>query len=238
MFGARRLAKRSIIGTRVSALSAKGGHFYEQGVIQSTLAWPNGEEVYTVSFVDGTTCTLRDADIVGVGFRTVASTQLAHGQRVYITHAGREVSGSIHRASSSSSSQSSSEDDEDDDASTKYVRVRIFSDGGEVTVSRRLEDVRLMPSRKSARLQDQDYNRLADTGTSQPDTPKKRAVSHVIDVPTPPAKYRLVLMSVTRHKYLHPVRKVRVCIVTSVTRHRRPHPVRKVHLCTDVSHAS
>ena len=47
MFGTRRLAKRSIIGTQVCARWAEDGRYYP-GVIQTTTEWPNGEEVYTV----------------------------------------------------------------------------------------------------------------------------------------------------------------------------------------------
>lgn len=49
-------------------------------------------------------------------------------------------------------------------------------------VQKRLEEVRLLESRKSARLADQDtdFARLADMATD-----RKRTASHTIDVPAP-----------------------------------------------------
>jgi len=88
-------------------------------------------------------------------------------------------------------------------ATTPSNQLRVVISGPcneNIEVTRRVEDVRLMESRKSARLQDQDmdYIRLADpplgvTGgngvTSGGLECKKRTVSSVIDVP---AKHRLV----------------------------------------------
>ena len=80
--------------------------------------------------------------------------------------------------------------DADDDTrlSVKIAAGSGLLDAVDLTVNRRLDDIRLMASRKSARLQDHDtdYSRLADL---HPET-KKRPVSHVIDVPTPAAKFR------------------------------------------------
>ncbi|ELU09886.1 hypothetical protein CAPTEDRAFT_225922 [Capitella teleta] len=169
MFSSRRLAKRSIIGTRVCA-PWSDGRFYP-GQIQSTSTWPNGEEVYSVIFDgDGATKTFRDVDLIGPGFHTITSTALKRGQKVFITHQGREVKGVVRMMN-------------DDD-------VQIELD--DIIVHRRLEEVRVLESRRSARLQDQgdqDYSRLADV--HPPSEPgKKRTVSHVIDVPIPAPKQR------------------------------------------------
>ena len=49
MFGSRRLAKRSIVGTQVCAVWPEDGRYYP-GVIKSTTEWPDGQEVYNVQF--------------------------------------------------------------------------------------------------------------------------------------------------------------------------------------------
>ena len=184
MFSTRRLAKRSIIGTRVSA-PWTDGRFYP-GHIQSTQTWPNGEEVYQVLFDDGYSKTFRDRDIIGPGFQPVTAVTLRPGQKVFLTHQGREVKGVVKRHNSDS-----------DEVSIELVRVPN-QDWGEdwkvPMVRRRLEDVRMLESRRSARLQDQggqDYSRLADPHSA--DNTKKKAVSHVIDVPVPAPKIRWVL---------------------------------------------
>jgi hypothetical protein len=169
MFSSRRLAKRSIIGTRVCAPWSDGRYY--PGQIQSTTNWPNGEEVYSVVFDgDGASKTFRDVDLIGPGFQTITTATLKRGQKVFITHQGREVKGVV-------------ESTEGDD-------VHIELD--DVVVHRRLEEVRVLESRRSARLQDQgdqDYSRLADLHpASEPG--KKRTVSHVIDVPIPAPKQR------------------------------------------------
>jgi hypothetical protein len=171
MFGSRRLAKRSIIGTRVCA-PWNDGRYYP-GVISTTQTWPNGEEVFTVTFDDGYSKTLQDRDLIGPGFQTIQHAKLKSGQRVFITYNGREVSGKV----------------EDHDTSEDNVFIRIESGSEDIEIDRKLEEVRLLPSRKSSRLQkqDTDYSRLADMPTSEA---KKRTVSQIIDVPSPAAKQR------------------------------------------------
>jgi len=168
MFSTRRLAKRSIVGTRVCA--PWSDERYYPGYIQSTQTWPNGEDVYTIVFDDGYQKVCRDMEIIGPGFQTIHVARLKKGQKVYLTHRGREVSGTVVEY-----------DPERDEV---VVDVR-----DEIELVRKLEDVRLMESRKSARLQDQDtdYSRMADL---HPELPKKRTVSSVIEVPA--AKQRSV----------------------------------------------
>ncbi|KAG8282437.1 c-clamp [Homalodisca vitripennis] len=66
--------------------------------------------------------------------------------------------------------------------SVSFVAVAVFQRQleGQLEVRKRLEEVRLLESRKSARLMDQDtdFARLADMAGD-----RKRASSHVIDVP-------------------------------------------------------
>ena len=89
---------------------------------------------------------------------------------MYLTHNGREVSGRV-----------ISHNKESDEVLV-HVKPSYAEDDGELF--RPLEELRLMASRKSARLQDQDtdYSRLADIHSSES---KKRTVSNVIDVPFP-----------------------------------------------------
>lgn len=172
MFGSRRLAKRSIIGTRVCA-PWNDERFYP-GVITSTQTWPNGEEVFTINFDDGYTKTFQDKDLIGPGFQTIHSVKLKKGQKVYITFNGREMSGKVEL--------------HDVIQDNVFIHMDLPSGTDEIEIDRKIDDVRLLPSRKSSRLQkqDTDYSRIADMSTES----KKRTVSHVIDVPIPAAKQR------------------------------------------------
>ena len=174
MFGSRRLAKRSIIGTRICAPWSDGRYY--PGVISATQTWPNGEEVFTIMFDDGYNKTLQDKDLIGPGFQTIQHAKLKPGQRVFITYNGREVSGKV----------------EDHDTIEDNVLIRVESGPAgteDLEIDRKLEEVRLLPSRKSSRLQkqDTDYSRMADMPSSES---KKRTVSQIIDVPGPSAKQR------------------------------------------------
>ncbi len=74
MFGTRRLAKRSIIGTRVSA-PWQDGRYYP-GTIQATETAINGDEYFTLLFDDGYTKTLTDREIIGPGFQPITTAKL------------------------------------------------------------------------------------------------------------------------------------------------------------------
>merc|ERR1719266_2915882 len=95
----------------------------------------------------GTVLECREAEIVGPGFLTnlPVDTRLLPGQGVFVTNGGREVEGQV------------AEHDFEQD----LVEV-VAKDIGPIT--KRLEDIRLMESRKSARLlnTDTDFSRLAD----------------------------------------------------------------------------
>lgn len=167
MFGNRRLAKRSILGTRICA-PCQDGRFHP-GVIQaqrSSENLPDNEQVFTVVFDNGNSGYFRGSEIIGPGFQQVSQLVLKPGQKVYLTLNGREISGEV----------ASHEIDRDE----VHVSLKL-PNGEEVNVPRKIDEIRLMESRKSARLldQDTDYSKLADLHSE----PKRRAVSHVIDVP-------------------------------------------------------
>lgn len=167
MFGTRRLAKRSIVGTRVAA-KWQDGRYY-QGVIKSEYAeeTPFTDAVYTVLFDEGYDRHITSKNIIGPGFQPQTTCVLKNGQQVFLTLNGREVAGLVinHVV----------------DVDEVLVEVQL-NNGDNIEVIKRLEDLRLMKSRKSARLQDQatDYSKLADLQLSEP---KKRTVSSGIDVP-------------------------------------------------------
>ncbi|GFY58521.1 DUF4772 domain-containing protein [Trichonephila inaurata madagascariensis] len=156
----KRLAKRSILGTRVCAPNAQG--VFVPGVIQATRT-DDHRSVYTVSLDDKTVAEYGQAELVGPGFKSVMDVILQRGQRVFVTHNGREVKGIVcdHRPD------------------TDEIELSLPSAG--LILKKRLEEIRLIESRKSARLLDldTDYSRLAD---GQPE-PRRRASSLSIDVP-------------------------------------------------------
>ena len=182
MFGNKRLAKRSIVGTRVCGLWPQDGRYYP-GIIQSQVSEESitSSAVYVVRFDDGFCQHVKSRCIVGPGFQPVATTTLKRGQKVFITLNGREVCGTVicH----------------DRDIDDVVINVRTPT-GDDFETGRKLEDVRLLESRKSARLvdqQDTDYSKLADlhlsanTNSNSNTAPadvgsKKRMPSHVIDV--------------------------------------------------------
>ncbi|TMW48386.1 hypothetical protein DOY81_006533 [Sarcophaga bullata] len=207
----RRLAKRSIIGTKVCAPGPDG--LWYSGVIQDVKTPPtstitsadaniNTEDVpketkymvrfdfKTQDFTNGASLdarrsvsvhtspalTLRrnamikeflESDLIGPGFRSIMGIKLQPGQRVYLTYNGRETSGDVLL-----------HDMENDE-----VVVKITAIGCEepIELKKRLEEVRLLESRRSARLADQerdtDFARLADMGGD------RRKTSHSIEVP-------------------------------------------------------
>ncbi len=161
----KRLAKRSILGTRVSA--PFDGHYYS-GIIQGTKTTNLDirETLYCVLFdnkVNGRKILLdfKPAQLIGPGFQSITAANLNKGQKVYITHNGREVSGFVdcHNIST------------DEVFLTVDVSPNFYNNNNSlinqtIQVRRRLEEIRLSESRKSARLLelDTDYSRLACEG--------------------------------------------------------------------------
>jgi hypothetical protein len=91
MYGTKRLAKRSIVGSRVCAQWSDG--IFYPGLISSV----ENRSLYTVRFEDGYSKVYKEADIVGQGFRGIWSTHLKFGQKVYFTNNGREMVGHVQK---------------------------------------------------------------------------------------------------------------------------------------------
>ncbi|KAF7276371.1 hypothetical protein GWI33_010427 [Rhynchophorus ferrugineus] len=106
----KRIAKRSIIGTRVCA-PVQDGKYYS-GVIQAVKTPAHIEPQsnclnltpdtrYTVRFdsrqgnVGGTTVEYFEADLIGPGFHSVVGTELVRNQKCFVTFNGREVCGEV-----------------------------------------------------------------------------------------------------------------------------------------------
>jgi len=161
----KRLAKRSIIGTRICAPVPVGGvELYMPAVISATRYTgtdPELNTVYTVTFNRdqkwASSCPARAEyranELIGPGFSSVSQAKLLPGQRVFITYFGREVAGTI-----------SAIDDHEvqlalDMPASKDSLLSLSS------VKRRRDEIRLLESRKSARLADSDtpdFFRLAN----------------------------------------------------------------------------
>lgn len=173
MFSNRKLAKRSIIGTKICALWQDGRYY--PGTIQNY----SGDEglvfgpTYNIQFDDGYIKEVRVNEIIGPGFQTLSSSNLKHGQKLFLTLNGREVPGIV----------------VNHDKISDVVLINVkMSNGEEMEIERKTDELRLIESRKSARLvdQDTDYSKLADL-TLHPsinENKRSRTVSHVIDVPS------------------------------------------------------
>ncbi|XP_033303112.1 zinc finger protein 395 isoform X2 [Bombus bifarius] len=176
----KRLAKRSIIGTRVCAPGEDGKYY--SGVIHAVKTPASAASESGLSITPKTRYSVRfdsvpggrppspsteysDRDLIGPGFGSVTSAHLVPGQKVYLTYNGREIHAEV--------TQHREHLDE--------VDVIIVPNGQEtMRLTKRIDEVRLLESRKSARLADQDtdFARLADMAGD-----RKRASSHSIDVP-------------------------------------------------------
>lgn len=163
------MAKRSILGTRI-ACCLDDGKYYGGVICAVKNLDEGGPPIYSVR-VEGERRAreVREGDIVGSGFTAVGSVKLRSGQKVYITHNNREVNGSVlyHRPN----------------IDEVLISVINPETGMKQDVKKRLEDIRLLESRKSARLADQDtdFAKLADMSTDR----KERKPSQTIDVPAP-----------------------------------------------------
>jgi len=114
-----------------------------------------------------------DADLVGPGFKPVTSIKLEAGQLVYVTHMQREMAGKVVRH----------------DFDSQDVIITL-NDGDCETLLKKIEEVRLLESRKSARLinSDTDFSKLADLNISQISNvtaaeQARKAISKAIEVP-------------------------------------------------------
>lgn len=105
MSAGKRLAKRSIVGTRVGGPCKETGH-YNPGVIigcknMDELSFSNchtgvtANTRYVVRFETGESREFKENELVGPGFGNVGSLKLRSGQKVFVTHNGREVCGTV-----------------------------------------------------------------------------------------------------------------------------------------------
>lgn len=164
----KRLAKRSILGTRVAAPISDG--LYMTGIIQ-TCEDPSLVNRFSVRFDDcNSKAEFLDTDLVGPGFKPVTSIKLEAGQLVYVTHMQREMAGRVVR-----------HDFESQDV------IITLNDGDCETLLKKIDEVRLLESRKSARLinSDTDFSKLADLNISQSNVTAeaRKAISKAIEVP-------------------------------------------------------
>lgn len=92
----KRLAKRSIIGTRVVALREDG--LFHSAVIHAVKSTKEegGEAKYSVRFDDSRAVSVyADSELIGPGFQSLQSAILQAGQKVFLTFNGREVTGEV-----------------------------------------------------------------------------------------------------------------------------------------------
>lgn len=154
----RRLGKRSLLGAPVHTPNPSGDGMLIPGLIQAfRLDSGNGNTSYTVSFEDGRFMEYSEDNIIGPGFQSVTHFKLQPGQKVYLTHGGREYPGVVE--------QHNHVDNE----------VRVYVRELDLRSLRRAEDVRLGESRRSPRLQELEREHTK----ASPSAPS----SQTIDVP-------------------------------------------------------
>jgi hypothetical protein len=101
---------------------------------------------YTVEFQDGSAVGgLRAAEIIGAGFMPLTSDLLQPGQTVFITNNGREVKGVISDSCGDAIGLAG-------DELIVSVCNEAAANGSSILVHRKVEDIRLIESRRSARL--------------------------------------------------------------------------------------
>lgn len=163
----KRLAKRSILGTRVCAPLDK--HYYS-GIIKATKnsSVDTRDPLYSVLFdnvFNGKRVTLDYSaqQLIGPGFQSVSIANLNKGQRIYLTYNGREVSGTVDCHDLANDEVVLTLDN-----SSNNLNQNSLINQTSIKVKRRLDEIRLLESRKSARLQelDTDYSKLALDGQS------------------------------------------------------------------------
>uniref|UniRef100_A0A2M4A573 Putative transcription initiation factor tfiid subunit 1 isoform x2 n=2 Tax=Anopheles triannulatus TaxID=58253 RepID=A0A2M4A573_9DIPT len=213
----KRLAKRSIVGTRVCAPGTDGIwysgkiEFVKTGTEQQKQQQQQQQQSqqqqqqrsdqktegatvipgltmparYTVRFDSvkelaaaelGLVREFRETELIGPGFRTIADVKLKPGQKVFLTYNGRENAAEV-----------ITHDDLKDEVKVRITVVAGANGGAAqevpIELTKRLEEVRLLESRRSLRLavqeKDTDFARLADMAGD------RRRQSNCIDVPFP-----------------------------------------------------
>ncbi|OXA58169.1 zinc finger protein 704 [Folsomia candida] len=183
MSAGKRLAKRSIVGTRICAPMRETSQYSPGVIIGSknpdelhcfnnchTGITPNSK--YVVRFETGETREFSESELVGPGFGNVSSLKLRTGQKVFVTHNGREISGNVvyHRPQ----------------IDEVLINIPPTPGSNEIPfdVTKKLDEVRLLESRKSARLQEQDFDfarlvadRKRNQQTASIDVPRSSTMS-------------------------------------------------------------
>lgn len=183
----KRLAKRSIIGMRVCALSPDDGLYYPGRIHAVKTPDSPRDNQNCINLTPNTRYSVRFdpnpafgphrrgiyefscSELIGDGFGNITDVKLKPNQKVYVTHNGRETCGIV----------------VEHDVSLDEVTIQI-NGGNEAPfeLMKKLEEVRLLESRRSPRLADQerdtDFARLADMAGD-----RRRSSSHSIDVPMP-----------------------------------------------------
>ena len=184
----KRLAKRSILGTRVCAPLDK--HYFS-GIIKATKtsSVDTRETLYAVLFdnvFNGKKVTLdySGKQLIGPGFESVSIANLNKGQKIFLTYNGREVSGTVDSHDLSNDQVFLTIDNTSNNSNQNQTSIKV---------NRRLEEIRLLESRKSARLQenDTDYSKIAEGQTdpvrrrtsSMSSSVSNSSMSSHIDVP-------------------------------------------------------
>ena len=165
--GAARVGKRSIVGTRVAVpVTAAGETLYVPAVVHSTRVL-GLETSYCVFFTtaahdshDSLRALLpsrreyRAEQIIGPGFQSVSAVRrFATGQRVFLTHKGREVTGSVLRHDPMDGGLLLVQLLPQPPAPDSLLEPPPASSAAPaLLLTRRIDDVRLLESRKSQRL--------------------------------------------------------------------------------------
>jgi len=137
------LAKRSIVGSKVAVLRDDG--LYYAATIQAVKTDAHGvSSRYAVRHdagPPGAAGEYSEVDLIGPGFQSTSGITLKCGQRVFVTFTGREIAGQVtaHRP----------------DVDQVHITLCQTSNSKPVEIIKRMEEVRLMESRKSLRLMDQ-----------------------------------------------------------------------------------
>jgi len=176
----KRLAKRSIVGSKVVVQGDDG--LYYPAVIQAVRTGELGTRYavrrYGGNGGSGGVSEYGECDLIGPGFQSSSALTLKAGQRVYVTFTGREIAGQVtcHRP----------------DVDQVHITL-LAPNSNTAEIVKRMEEVRLMESRKSLRLMDRGDS-VAPTGdatataaSTQASTPSTPAAdkhnANGIDVP-------------------------------------------------------
>ena len=201
----KRLAKRSLLGTKVM-VPGQDGRYYA-GQIQAVKSYEDSavDKRYSVKFEDTKRVfEFSEKVIIGPGFGSVSGVQLLPGQVVFVTLNNREMMGKVVRhdfdsqdvlikvqnggggegqeVCTSLKTQLAAYDVIRHKSDISHL-VRSFVHSQEETVLTKVDEVRLIESRKSARLvtNDTDFSKLADVSISM--EKKKKAAG--LGVPNP-----------------------------------------------------